>query len=81
MVVSVCIGSSCHLKGSYDIINTFKELIEKNHLEDKVELAAAVCLGRCMDGVTIKVDGELVLGVNRDNMNEIFDKYILNACK
>lgn len=81
MVVSVCIGSSCHLKGSYDIINTFKELIEKNHLEDKVELAAAFCLGRCMDGVTIKVDGELVLGVNRDNMNEIFDKYILNACK
>ena len=80
MVVSVCIGSSCHLKSSYDIINTFKELIEKNHLEDKVELAAAFCLGRCMDGVTIKVDGELVLGVNRENMNEIFDKYILNAC-
>lgn len=81
MVVSVCIGSSCHLKGSYDIINTFKELIEKNHLEDKVELAAAFCLGKCMDGVTIKVDGELVLGVNRDNMNEIFNKYILNACQ
>lgn len=81
MVVSVCIGSSCHLKGSYDIINTFKELIEKNHLEDKVELAAAFCLGKCMDGVTIKVDDELVLGVNRDNMNEIFNKYILNACQ
>lgn len=81
MVVSVCIGSSCHLKGSYDIINTFKELIEKNHLEDKVELSAAFCLGKCMDGVTVKVDDELVLGVNRENMHEVFQKYVLDACR
>ena len=77
MVVSVCIGSSCHLKGSYDIITTFKDLIAQHKLEDKVELAAAFCLGHCIDGVTIKVDEELVTGVNKENMNEVFERYIL----
>lgn len=77
MVVSVCIGSSCHLKGSYDIINTFKSLIEEKHLEDKVELAAAFCLGKCIDGVTIKVNNELITGVNTQNMHEIFEKHVL----
>ncbi len=77
MVVSVCIGSSCHLKGSYDIITTFKNLIAQHKLEDKVELAAAFCLGHCIDGVTIKVDEELVTGVNKENMNEVFERYIL----
>ena len=77
MVVSVCIGSSCHLKGSYDIITTFKDLIAQHKLEDKVELAAAFCLGHCIDGVTMKVDEELVTGVNKENMNEVFERYIL----
>lgn len=46
MVLSVCVGSSCHLKGSYDVIEAFKRLIEKHGLGDKVELRACFCLGR-----------------------------------
>lgn len=80
MKVFVCIGSSCHLRGSYDIINGFKALIAQHSLEDKVELSASFCLGRCIDGVTIKVDDELVTGVSPENVNEIFDEYILGRC-
>ena len=35
MEIYVCIGSSCHLKGSYNIINAFKELIAEYKLEDQ----------------------------------------------
>lgn len=72
MTVSICIGSSCHLRGSYDIKNIFSEMIENNSLENKVNLEVAFCLGHCKDGVTIKVDDEIITGVTPQNAEEIF---------
>lgn len=77
MTIYICVGSSCHLKGSYNIINLMKEALEKNGLTDKVELKAAFCLGKCTSGVTMKVDDEMVTGVSVDNFDEIFKKHIL----
>ncbi len=78
MNVYVCVGSSCHLRGSYKIIELMKENIEKNGLEEKVNLSAAFCLGKCTTGVTIKVDEEVVCGVSPENFSEIFKEYILD---
>lgn len=79
MEVRVCIGSSCHLRGSYDIINLMKSNIEKNKLDDKINLAAAFCLGKCGEGVSIKIDEQIISGVTNENFEEVFDTYILNA--
>ena len=79
MEIFVCIGSSCHLKGSYDIINLMKENISKNGLDDKVTLNASFCLGKCTNGVTIKVNDEIVTGVSTENFDEIFSKYVLGG--
>ncbi len=79
MIVSVCVGSACHLKNSYDIINLFKENIANHNLEDKVELKATFCLGKCgIAGVSIKVDDQIITGVTVDNFNDIFKNYILD---
>ena len=59
MNIYICVGSSCHLKGSYNIIALMKESLAKYQLTDKVNVSAAFCLGRCTDGVTIKVDERL----------------------
>ncbi len=77
MILSVCVGSSCHLKGSYDVIETFKKLIAERKLEDKIELRACFCLGRCADGVSVKADNNYILGVNGSNAVEKFDAEIL----
>lgn len=78
MEVSVCVGSSCHLKGSYNIIQLMKTALSKHQLEEKVNLAAAFCLGKCTGGVSIKVDDEVITGVSKENFDEIFEKYILS---
>lgn len=78
MEVRVCIGSSCHLRGSYDIINLMKSHIEENNLDDKVNVAAAFCLGKCGEGVSIKVDDQIISGVTADNFEKVFTTYILN---
>ncbi|MBC8536256.1 (2Fe-2S) ferredoxin domain-containing protein [Feifania hominis] len=79
--VFVCIGSSCHLRGSYDIIGGFKSLIEQHGLQDKVNLSASFCLGHCTDGVTVKVGEEFVTGLNKENCEEKFNQHILSRVK
>ena len=60
MIINVCVGSSCHLKGSYEVIQKLKTLIETNGLSDKVELKASFCLGDCSNGVSMKINEEPV---------------------
>jgi len=80
--VSICVGSSCHLKGSYDVIETFRQEVKERHLEDSVELKAAFCLGKCAyDGVTIKVGDKIITGVTVENVPSLFDKEIVPFIK
>jgi NADH:ubiquinone oxidoreductase subunit E len=75
--IYICVGSSCHLKGSYYIINTLESLIKEYNLKDKVEINASFCLGQCTKGVAMKVDDEPVDNVNVANVRQIFEKYIM----
>ena len=77
MVINVCIGSSCHLKGSYDVIQKLKTIIAERNLEDKIELKAGFCLGHCSNGVSMNVDGEPLQNVNADNIEQIFNEQIV----
>lgn len=77
MVLKVCVGSSCHLKGSYDVIEEFKTCLKKYDVEDKIDLQASFCLGHCSEGVTVKADEEFLFNVNKDNAEDIFVKDIL----
>ena len=78
MDVKVCVGSSCHLKGSYMIIKRLQELIKENGLEKEVALKGAFCMGKCVDGIPIEIGDELVLQASILNIDEIFSKHILN---
>ncbi len=65
------------MRGSYDIIQLMKDRLKKNGLEDSVELSAAFCLGKCTQGVSVKVDDEIICGVSKENFDEVFNQYIL----
>ena len=58
MKVTVCIGSSCHVKGSRQVVEQLQQLISENNLSDKVELAGTFCMGKCQQGVCVMVDDE-----------------------
>ena len=77
--VVVCVGSSCHMKGSYQVISTFQELIKQNGLENKVTLKASFCMGRCLSGISMTVNGEPVEHVGFSNAAEIFYQKVLPA--
>lgn len=78
MIIQICIGSSCHLKGSYELVEKFKHAIDEYGLEDSVTLAGSFCTGKCnRDGVTVCLDDEIHTGVTCEGFNEFFDKYVL----
>ena len=78
MRLSVCVGSPCHLKGSYEIIQIFKKEIEDRHLEDKIELKASFCLGHCTSGVAVRIDNEFLDNICPENAKERFVSDILS---
>lgn len=72
MVLKVCVGSSCHLRGSYDVIEEMKRLIKKYGVEDKIDLQATFCVGNCTNGVSVLADEVLLHNANKDNCEELF---------
>lgn len=70
--VSVCVGSSCHMRGSYQVIKTFTELVKRNNMEDTVKLKASFCMGRCMSGISLLVNNEPVENVGFANAEQVF---------
>lgn len=76
MKLTVCIGSSCHIKGSRQVVEELQYLIAENKLNDKVELGGTFCMGRCQEGVCVTVDDEF-FSVTPDTAKEFFEKNIL----
>lgn len=75
--IHVCIGSACHLKGSYNVINALQELINNNNLGDDVTVKAVFCLGECTKAVSVRIDEGKVHSVNENNIEDFFRQYIL----
>ena len=80
MKITVCIGSSCHIKGSRQVVEIFQELIEKNGLGDKVALGGTFCLGKCQQGVCVMI-GEEVYSVSPESANAFFEENVLKNVK
>ena len=78
MIIQVCVGSSCHLKGSAEIVELFQKAIEEHCLEDEVTLAGSFCIGKCNRiGVTVQIDDEIYTGVTRESFKEFFSENVL----
>ena len=76
MKVTVCIGSSCHLRGSRQIVERLQALVAEKDLKEKVELSGKFCMGNCQNGVCVTVDDEL-FSVSPETVDEFFQTNIL----
>ena len=76
MKVTVCIGSSCHLKGSRQVVEQLQSLIAENQVGDRVELGGTFCMGHCQDGVSVTVDDALH-SVSPEIVSDFFKTQVL----
>ncbi len=76
MKITVCIGSSCHIKGSRQVVEQIQYLISEHKLGDRIELGGTFCMGKCQQGVCVSVDDSFY-SVSPDNVETFFEKEIL----
>jgi len=76
MKITICIGSSCHLKGSRQIVEELQRLVAQNSLSDKIELAGQFCMGNCQNGVCVTVDG-VPFSLTPETTRSFFEKDVL----
>ena len=80
MVIQVCVGSSCHLKGSPEIVELLQDSIEKENLGDSVTLVGSFCIGKCNRvGVTVQVNDDVHVGITKENFRQFFEEHVLSA--
>lgn len=75
-IIQVCIGSACHLKGSYNVINKLQDVIKEKALEEKITVKAAFCLGECTKAVSVKVDDYEVQSLREDGVETFIDELL-----
>ena len=82
MIIQICVGSSCHLKGSPEIVQLLEKAIADNHLEDEITLAGNFCIGKCNRvGVTVQIDDDIHTGITTENFREFFKENVLDVLK
>ena len=82
LIVQVCVGSSCHLKGSETIVQLLESAISENGIEDEVVLTGSFCIGKCNRvGVTVQINDDVHVGITAENFREFFKENILDVVK
>ncbi len=82
MIVQICVGSSCHLKGSQEIVELFQKAIEENGLDNEVTLAGSFCMGKCNRiGVTVTIDDTVYTGVTVEGFDQFFKDEVLSKIR
>ena len=74
--ITVCIGSSCHIKGSRQVVEQLQHLIAENNLGEKVELSGTFCMGKCQQGVCVTVN-DTFHSVTPESVTEFFANEVL----
>ena len=76
MKITVCIGSSCHIKGSRHVVEGLQALVAEHGLEGKIELGGSFCMGECQRGVCVTVDDKF-FSVTPDSVKSFFETEVL----
>ena len=77
MMITICIGSSCHLKGAREEVEGIQQQVAERKLEDRISLTGAFCIGNCVRGVSVKIDEEL-FSVKPDTVQTFFENEVMS---
>lgn len=78
--IRICIGTSCYLKGAYNVLQYFQHEIEEKALHDKIEINGSFCMGNCEHGVSVSIDGK-IYSVTPESAPKFFEETIIPLTK
>ncbi len=81
VTVTVCVGSSCHIKGARGMIMHFNDMLKEHSLEGKVELKGSFCMERCGEGINWQIDDEPLTSSSVEDAIRVFNEKIVESIK
>ena len=78
LLITICVGSSCSLRGSDELAIEIQKLIQKEHLDGLVDIVGAFCMDACSKGVSVRVGECDFSGIKPEKAEEFFYKEIFN---
>lgn len=80
MIIQICVGSSCHLKGSEKLVELFQKSIAEHKFDDEITLAGSFCTGQCNRvGVTVTVNDDIYTGITPETFEQFFQDKVIKA--
>ena len=80
MIIQACVGSSCYLKGSQEIVEMLQDAMTEHQIENEITLIGALCIGKCNRvGVTVQVDDDIHTGITKENFKDFFKEKVLDV--
>jgi NADH-quinone oxidoreductase subunit G len=77
--VSVCVGTSCFLRGSQTLLKRLADYVESHDLDDTVEIQATFCFEHCDRGPTVRIGEQVIEHCTFDLARETIEE-ALKAC-
>jgi NADH:ubiquinone oxidoreductase subunit E len=56
------------------VINSFKDLLARENLQDKVELKGSFCMERCGEGINWTIDDEVISSLSAQDSVQTLNK-------
>ena len=78
--IKICNGTSCYLKGAYNVLQYFQHEVESRGLHDKINLTGSFCLGNCEHGVSVDIDGK-IYSVAPETAPKFFEETVMPLVK
>jgi NADH-quinone oxidoreductase subunit G len=72
--VSVCVGTSCHLRGAQKLLKELLHHVEDQELGEEVEVRATFCMEGCDRGPTVRVAGHVLHRANLDAVKALVEQ-------
>jgi len=78
LLITICVGSSCSLRGSDDLASTLQRFIEKEDLEGMVDIVGAFCMDNCSKGVSVRVGDQEYSGIQPKDAEDFFYREVMS---
>ncbi len=79
VTVQVCVGTSCYLRGSQQLLQSVLKHIEDQNLKNDVSVEATFCFEKCDRGPTVSVNDKVLHKCTLKKACEAIDKAMVGA--
>ncbi len=76
VTITVCVGSSCFLRGAPAVIEAFQGLIQEE-ASGRVELKGCCCMEKCGNGVSVMIEDRVFPDVRAEDVERVFRAHVL----